>query len=998
MPAEGAVLAGLWDHQRRAVEVAADYVAAADVADQSALITMPTGTGKTGVIAAITTALPEIIGHRLVLTPWDPLARQLIDDLGGRFWTRMPARSRPPLLPVHRLPPASQLSALTDAPPTIYVATIAAIVAAAKRAHNDGRTLAQIFAGVGVVVVDEGHYEPAATWSRAIRELGQRTILLTATPYRNDRKYFRINGWRYRFRHSDAEQLRYLRAPRFAELRDAADPIQFAAQLIQTIAANFTQPETVRVIVRCATSERIAAMVEALRELEQSVIGVHDRFAHRADEDLVVRVPRPQQCPAQFWVHQNKLIEGIDDPQFAVVAFYDALNNDRAIIQQIGRVLRNPSRHRGDMTALVIGRGDRDIARTWRNYRVYDAQDETDSVATMPTLVGALLAAQSAVYYLDGAYRSPIDLTSPGAWRELLFPLRTRLFRPRGDPAPLTVDELAQAISEQWLEADRTVYPPLAPDRRTRIIPFITAENSSLLRDATFIEPRLGYTVVRAAGDLLFVDDTAGATPEVIATHFRPLDPPELQLLFPRGASQLVSVGLLNTDVGRQAPRARRVRAAAIDELAPDLAAHGYICTIAEGYTEIADQRLRRYLGISRSRVNDFRSGEKDFAAYSSWLDDLARQIATSTPSATTFSRYAAHVAEPADKQPAHLLLDIDETGYQHHSSTAPLQIADRAADIDADGRFALEVNGETHPASVRWEPARRRYVITSQSLQQQRFVCKGADHRELIDVVNATQALRVVPVGHTTIYAHGGFYAPVIPATRADSFQLLDVLHPTPELAADARREKGKRIVDGDWQPDSVFGLISALSPSCDRTPAPVMSAFVDDVQMLLCTDMGTEVADFVITTPRRIIFVHAKASSDTRYCAASVLHDVASQAIKNLLHLQPLAPAPMDTARWLTPWNARPHVSGTTHRLRHGDFRTRRQMSEHIRDHITAPDIEREVWLVIGNALSKRHLQEQAAKAPPAAEPIQVFSLLQTTWGSVSGLAGRLRIFCSP
>src|SRR5438034_11437982 len=117
---------GLWEHQRLAVETARQYLAAADVGDASALITMPTGTGKTGVIASIATALPEVTGHRLVLTPWTALVIQLITDLKGRFWDRIPAEQRPELLPVRRLPPSSQLPSLIDQDPTIFVATIAA--------------------------------------------------------------------------------------------------------------------------------------------------------------------------------------------------------------------------------------------------------------------------------------------------------------------------------------------------------------------------------------------------------------------------------------------------------------------------------------------------------------------------------------------------------------------------------------------------------------------------------------------------------------------------------------------------------------------------------------------------------------------------------------------------------------------------------------------------------------------------------------------------------
>lgn len=113
---------GLWEHQRLAVDKARQYLAATDVGEASALITMPTGTGKTGVIATIATALPEVGGHRLVLTPWNPLVVQLIDDLRGRFWHRIPQEMRPPMLPVRRLPPSSQLDSVAGADPTIFVA------------------------------------------------------------------------------------------------------------------------------------------------------------------------------------------------------------------------------------------------------------------------------------------------------------------------------------------------------------------------------------------------------------------------------------------------------------------------------------------------------------------------------------------------------------------------------------------------------------------------------------------------------------------------------------------------------------------------------------------------------------------------------------------------------------------------------------------------------------------------------------------------------------
>jgi hypothetical protein len=456
---------------------------------------------------------------------------------------------------------------------------------------------------------------------------------------------------------------------------------------------------------------------------------------------------------------------------------------------------------------------------------------------------------------------------------------------------------------------------------------------------------------------------------------------------------------LLNTDIGQQAPRSRHVRAAAIDDLAPDLADYAYVCTIAEGYTEIADERFRRYLGLSRARVNDFRRGERDFAAYSEWLDTVKDELSSATENAVTFTRYATSVEEPAVRDAAHVLLDIDPIDFVQAGSSEPLEFEDRAAPV-LDGTFSMTVNGQQHEATLTWNERKDRYEVSAPSLATELFVTREGEERELVALINADQRLRVVPTERTTLYAHGNFFKPVIPATRVGSFRLLDVLYPVPELGT-ASSEKGAAIVNDDWDPDSAFGLVSALSPGSGRPAPDAMRTLIQAPDLVLCTDLGTEVADFVITEPHRVVFIHAKASGTTRSYSASALHDVAAQAIKNLHHLQPFADTHMSTATWTGNWSAAPHVAGSTGRLRHGNFSSGPEMWKHIRSVIAEPSSDREIWLVVGNSLSKAALQAQANKrrpARPAAEAIQVFSLLQTTWGAVSQLGARLRIFCSP
>ena len=138
------------------------------------------------------------------------------------------------------------------------------------------------------------------------------------------------------------------------------------------VADRFAQLPT-RVIVRCRDADAITRVVHALEGAGASALGLHHTF--RPGEGTLRRsVPDPATTDAQYWVHQNKLIEGIDDPRFRIVAFYDPLRNDRAVIQQIGRVLRDPARAADDMTALVAGTGDRPPQRTWDAYLRFDRQ------------------------------------------------------------------------------------------------------------------------------------------------------------------------------------------------------------------------------------------------------------------------------------------------------------------------------------------------------------------------------------------------------------------------------------------------------------------------------------------------------------------------------------------------------------------------------------------------------------------------------------------------
>ncbi len=97
-----------------------------------------------------------------------------------------------------------------------------------------------------------------------------------------------------------------------------------------------------RVIVRCEDAEQIKSIVPILLARGRTAIGIHETFGKSDGKRYVKEVPDPSIETAQFWVHQNKLMEGLDDPAFRLIAIFGRFTNARNLVQQVGRVIRNP--------------------------------------------------------------------------------------------------------------------------------------------------------------------------------------------------------------------------------------------------------------------------------------------------------------------------------------------------------------------------------------------------------------------------------------------------------------------------------------------------------------------------------------------------------------------------------------------------------------------------------------------------------------------------------
>lgn len=1004
----------LWQHQADALEFLKSYTESE--ADRGALVHMPTGTGKTGIISVLARCILED-ENVLVLTPWQTLRKQMANDVEAEFWRVIGVD--PAVWPkrVTEFRP-STIGEIVRTPPLVksaYIGTIQGLQWLHARAQGGDGGYADDYEAlrdsIGLVIVDEGHYEPAPTWSAAIRDLGVPTVLFTATPYRNDLKAFDISPENvFTYTYHDAVHERYIRKVEFRE-ESFRSLVEFCEKLIDFYRNDFQllSPSAVtnaRMIVRCARADSVRSVTKYLVErLGEDAVGVHERFEHEEASYLLADVPDLRTTSHPIWVHQYKLMEGVDNSDFCLLAFYDAFNSARPFVQQVGRVLRNPSRA-NNQRAYVFAHPEALLSQSWHAFEDFEREVDVGGVSYLTDpdepLFRRFLDAQEPVEYIGGGFRRRLDASElDDLDRELLFPTSVRVLRTKQGFEP---EALKEAMVEEASSGTREAYLARHIDDQTFLVLWMNTWNSPLLRTRAFLTCELGFTICRVVGDVLFFGDSGAETPEYLTETTTPVEAETLKGLFGGHAeSRLVDMSLTNTDVGTHSLRARKIRARDVGQTAPSVADHGYFVSTAIGYKGRDQQRpLRRYLGFTRGRVSEPSVRLLPTAAYITWLDGLKAELEGSPSGLPVFDRFAEFAGPPRRPQARNILLDVEDIKDRFarlggDSGRISLDLDDVCLDLDDEGAAqGTTSDGSNFVLRVRYVQSADRFQLESTELAD--FVDTEKDE-SVITFLNREQSFRIIPESPSYIYAHRRWFKPRHPVTGTGSrsLDLLSLFHPIPELGEIAS-EKGDQCPDTNgWAPRSLFHLVDNLGAGS------ALEEWLANTRFLVCDDLNKEVADFIAAAdstmgPGWVAFIHAKAYSKEKRRSASAFAEVCSQAVKNLDYLQPYNDAyPPNYPRWNHAWRVK-EIGRVERRIRLPDGASAKEAWRSINLNIRDPSASREVWLLLGQAFSAGDFEDRIRRGQPEPEDRQIAYLLQSTWNAVSGVGARLRIFCSP
>lgn len=880
--------------------------------DSSSLIRMPTGTGKTGVIACL--SMISNPGSSLVLTPWAPLRTQMVDDVRERFWQKLGLA--PPTVKVESLFPSSAERILKSHDRKVLIATFATLN---ELRLNYDSSYTKLAASVSLVIVDEGHYEPAVEWGRSVKGLRAKTILLTATPYRNDLKLFRITDpsrSTHHFTHKQAVETGIIRRLEFRKLAAKADipslSAEFAEQWNALKKAKTLPSPTPRAIVCCATDVDIAEAVTHLRKAGIEAIGVHEQFKHTKNPHLQKDVPDLQKTGAEVWVHQNKLTEGIDDHRFCVAALFTRIRNDRKLIQQIGRILRRESTDRKS-AALVLAPEEFSPKAEWDAYLDFETKLNLLDPQHFRDVVNTLLGAQPEVEYFDGRFRRRFQPGALEARPQVVIPpsVLVRSLE-KGFSLDGYVEDCTDTLNtEDAVILGPSVNTPCQKGSNFALWVYASVRNSRFLDDVSLYEIRLETHCAVVAGGFLFMTDSAGHFPVEYLEEHTGFVPPEKLTRFLDKTFRVTNVSTDSSIPYDTVIRGAELRGHNLLSVPASLTDRVQICRAARG---TSTKHGRRYVGAVRGRlrkeVSEVDRRTFDLTNFVSWAEGVAHILNSQVSSSDLFRRYMPTCAPPANPVPQTISLDFDrldlglvlEDGTQCtlKSSSSTIQTATTKNQVTYTCSFAVEgssVTGGLISLNLEYNQAKRCFWFTKGDGPSVRVSFEGDQNssKSLMEFLNQRQDIVLIGLrGGEIVYQGRQFYR--IDYSYAEEV-LLGLIH-QPSHVPTCSSEKGTKAQIAAAQSSRA---ITFPDRSVFRAIANQQLDLPFRDELLICDDLGSECADFVAANFRdaQLALIHAKNGGGAKI-SASAFHEVAAQAMKNLVYLTRNSEIPKGIGSW--------------------------------------------------------------------------------------------------
>ena len=856
------------DYQLSAIDMILKYIDDFEGLDKHgcSVVCHPTGSGKTAIIGGVTQCSKEV-GSSLVLTTRKAVRNQLYVELSSNLFVnkfdcgedivlpklvypivaakdlKRPARSVAyealnGLLPaglqaflgkqIDKIVPDNTRTCQDELlnGSAILVSTIQML---GTMHRQDALEDIDLASALDLVLFDEGHYQPAIQWSAAIRALSCPTALFTATPFRNDLRPFIVKKDYFDiYHHQTAIDAGIIRSVAVEKREKIRTPSKFAADIKSFCLQQFGEREHwPRIVICCADHIRIEEIGQQFVTDDIPVVAVHDQFENPrtlrggslSPDWQYHDVPPPTETDALVWIHQRKLLEGIDDNRFRVLAFFDLMRNGREMVQQIGRVLRTGSDDESiGKTAFVLDHSGGRIERDWQAFLEYDAQltKETLFDVMSKDYLRKFLEIHPPIEYIEGSFRKRFDLENfTPIVDELLFKRQVNLFRA---PAEMNFDNVVTDQSELPGQEDAILVQRFHRDN-CAVFVSLRQHNPEFLSSSFYSELRHNVRVIIyfPEYEVVAVSDALGAALGPSLSNLRPLASANiLKTLSPSKNGRIASLSSRNTNVSNRVARSKTVRAASLVKVSAQIDDHGHVLSTVQGWdstqyrinddlTEFLDEEsfefptasaliaerkqhldasndqksvadpelIRRYVSTTTGRVSE--SGKPlRLGHFRAWVQSLVEQINTASEPEDddVFRRFAPSSEPPIYPMAKNILLDLFEVEEQfvleghalNYDDLCMNRVKTRVDKKHGDQAvFLLRLNHIEFDLCVSYNPKTLRYRVDCPDLDKLVIPVDADSNQIFTRYLNQTQSFSILPEDLSTMYVHGQFYAPGI-------------------------------------------------------------------------------------------------------------------------------------------------------------------------------------------------------------------------------------------
>jgi superfamily II DNA or RNA helicase len=321
---------------------------------QPALISIPTGTGKTAVAMAAPFLLPAPPARVLVVAP----AVAIREQLQNEFSTYEQLKRIEVLPEADRVPVVREVKGRVGdwqalEPADVVVGLPHSI---SPQHYEDGaKPPPDLF---GLVIVDEAHHAPSATWRAILDHFQAPKMLLTATPRRHDGQ--RIPGsleYYYPLRRALDEGFYKPVTPALLPVRDDVTREEadraIAARAAEYFASNEHRSSTL--LVRARSIPRLTQLETVYAEAGVELTLLHNNLSPGRQQEIVNDL-RQGNIRAVGVV--GMLGEGFDLPSLRLLAMHDKYRSLPATVQLLGRLARVSDQFPQDSVLITVADAD----------------------------------------------------------------------------------------------------------------------------------------------------------------------------------------------------------------------------------------------------------------------------------------------------------------------------------------------------------------------------------------------------------------------------------------------------------------------------------------------------------------------------------------------------------------------------------------------------------------------------------------------------------------